>query len=77
VRNDKLGSGIVAVDEQGPVHWAGLLTLHTMGWFDLLYHGLDRSSRLGLHIAGWMGQYTVVLTCTVGWNVDVAYCELA
>ena len=43
VRNDKVGSGIVAVDEQGPVHWAGLLTLHTVGWPDLLYGGLDES----------------------------------
>ena len=49
VRNDKLGSGIVAVDEQGPVHWGGLLTLHTVGGSDMLYRGLGRSSSLGLY----------------------------
>ena len=50
VRNDKLGSGIVADDVQGPVHWAGLLTLCTVDWPESLYRGLDGAVHCSLDL---------------------------
>ena len=44
-----------------------------MGWnVDLVYCELS----LSCCTMGWMGQYTIALTCTVCWNVGLVYCEL-